>query len=318
MQTVLLRYWLGAECYGLSHCGSVGWFCIKYTVGSSRMFCSRCRFSQKGRSSTVLLCECVLVTWIWAWILSDVLTGLSHGQRFCQDLPVLHQWNLSCECVHSKDWNSTPTESGGETFCFQPEPKTLLILQTTCTHLNRLLQNRGNITAATPHPAPSLTNLFLTDEQLISSQNHKTVLPDLSEDSLPTELPDPANFIRLQVLWHRVLWTLNNRKTGNRSGDLLLLLILIFFIKIALLKYMYSNPNNDQFKSKAVVNEINVIKFLLYLNQSKWPHCDPSVCWQEPGLHSQSHCAQQGACAQSLLIIINTINMIIKEAMRQK
>lgn len=71
MQTVLLRYWLGAECYGLSHCGSVGWFCIKYTVGSSRMFCSRCRFSQKGRSSTVLLCECVLVTWIWAWILSD-------------------------------------------------------------------------------------------------------------------------------------------------------------------------------------------------------------------------------------------------------
>lgn len=32
---------------------------------------------------------------------------------------------------------------------------------------------------------------------------------------------------------------------------------------------MYSNPNNDQFKSKAVVNEINVIKFLLYLNQSK-------------------------------------------------
>lgn len=152
MQTVLLRYWLGAECYGLSHCGSVGWFCIKYTVGSSRMFCSRCRFSQKGRSSTVLLCECVLVTWIWAWILSDVLTGLSHGQRFCQDLPVLHQWNLSCECVHSKDWNSTPTESGGETFCFQPEPKTLLILQTTCTHLNRLLQNRGNITAATPAP----------------------------------------------------------------------------------------------------------------------------------------------------------------------
>lgn len=63
---------------------------------------------------------------------------------------------------------------------------------------------------------PPLTHLFLTDEQLITLQNHKPVLPDLSEDSFPAELPDPADLLGLNVLLRGVLRTLN---TGNRKQE---------------------------------------------------------------------------------------------------
>lgn len=66
----------------------------------------------------------------------------------------------------------------------------------------------------TCRPRPPVTHLFLTDEQLISLQNHKAVLPDLSEDSFPAELPDPADLIGLNVLRRRVLRSL---QTGNRK-----------------------------------------------------------------------------------------------------
>lgn len=58
------------------------------------------------------------------------------------------------------------------------------------------------------------THLLLTDEQLLSPQNHKAVLPDRSEDPFPTELSDPADLVRLKVLWCRLLWAL---QTGSSS-----------------------------------------------------------------------------------------------------
>lgn len=65
-----------------------------------------------------------------------------------------------------------------------------------------------------------MTHLFLTDEQLISLQNHKAVLPDLSEDPFPAELPDPADLVGLKVLRRRVLWPLRtgNRKLSEQAG----------------------------------------------------------------------------------------------------
>ena len=74
--------------------------------------------------------------------------------------------------------------------------------------------------AGDPHllAPPPLTHLFLTDKQLVSSQNHKTILPDLSEDPLSTELPDPAHFVRRRVLRHWVRWNLNRKQEAVRAG----------------------------------------------------------------------------------------------------
>lgn len=75
--------------------------------------------------------------------------------------------------------------------------------------------------SVTCRPRHPLTHLLLTDEQLISPQNHEPVLPDLSEDPFPAELPDPADLIGLSVLLRRVLQTLN-RKQETVRGALLL------------------------------------------------------------------------------------------------
>lgn len=61
------------------------------------------------------------------------------------------------------------------------------------------------------------THLFLTDEQLLSPQKNKAVLPDLSEHPFPTELSDPADLVGLDVRWCRVLWTLQTGHSRQSS-----------------------------------------------------------------------------------------------------
>lgn len=91
----------------------------------------------------------------------------------------------------------------------------LLITSNDQLIINRLTEWQVWVTC---RPRPPLTNLFLTDEQLISSQNHEPVLPDLSEDPFTAELSDPADFIGLKVLRPRVLRTLNTRNGKQRQS----------------------------------------------------------------------------------------------------
>lgn len=46
---------------------------------------------------------------------------------------------------------------------------------------------------------PTWTHLLLTDKKLVSPQRKEAILPDLPEDSLATELSDPAHLVRR---WH--------------------------------------------------------------------------------------------------------------------
>lgn len=73
-------------------------------------------------------------------------------------------------------------------------------------NLYSIIVHQTNTTAVNqPAATPTLTHLLLTDEQLISLQDHESVLPNLPEDSFTAELSDPADLIGLNLLLGGVL-----------------------------------------------------------------------------------------------------------------
>lgn len=107
---------------------------------------------------------------------------------------------------------------------------------------------------------PPLTHLFLTDEQLISPQNHEAVLPDLSEDPFPAELPDPADLLGLSVRRRRVLRALDRwRKRTCSSVRFYFLSVTLYpCYSLTILKLLHQSSSFPQLK----IYKLNIFLFI--------------------------------------------------------